>query len=314
MVKKIYFSIVVPVFNEKKNLELLTSRLMEVSRDIGKSFEIIFIDDGSNDGSSVILEKIHNRSKRVKVIQFRRNFGKTPALMAGFELAKGDIILTMDADLQNDPNDIPRFIKKIEEGYDVVNGWRSKRIDPFSKTFPSKIYNWLARLVTDIEMHDFNCGFKAFKKEVLKNFNLYGEMHRYIPVFLAAQGYKLAEIKVLHHPRKFGKSKYGFLRILKGFLDLLYVKFWLDFSTRPIHFLGGVGFILYFLAAIIFIEQIIKAIIIKVFFVGPLLTLAVLLVTTGTLCILFGFLAEIQIRTYYTQSKDKTFAIKNILK
>ncbi len=304
-------SIIIPVYNEEKNIQLLYS---QIKKAIKQNHEIIFIDDGSTDNSFNILKKLHKKDSSIKIIQFRKNFGKTPALMAGFELAKGNIIITMDADLQNDPQDISRFLEKIKQGYDVVSGFRYKRKDSILKKIPSKFYNWLARKLTKVNLHDFNCGFKAYRKEVLKNLNLYGEMHRYIPIFTELQGYKTTEIKIIHHKRKFGKSKYGFFRLLKGFLDLLYVKFWLDYSTRPIHFFGGIGILQYFLAIIILIEQIIKAYIIKAFHLGPLLMLAVLFIITGTLCILFGFLGEIQIRTYYENSKTKTYTIKKILK
>lgn len=312
MNKKTRYSLVIPAYNEEGSLEPLCQQLKSILKSL--NWEVVFVDDGSTDRSFSILEKLYSKDKRIKVIQFRKNFGKAPALAAGFEMAKGDVIITMDADLQNDPMDIPKFAKKIDEGFDVVNGWRSQRDDPLSKTLPSKIYNRLAQTITGIKLHDSNCGFKAFKKDVLEDIDLYGEMHRYIPIFLAAKGYKLAEIKIRHHPRKYGKSKYGFFRLLKGFLDLLYVKFWLDFSTRPIHFLGGIGIMQYILALAIFVQQIIKAYKIKYFNVGPVLSLGILFVTTGTLCILFGFLAEIQIRTYYAKSKTKTFAIKKILK
>jgi glycosyltransferase involved in cell wall biosynthesis len=313
--KGVDLSVVIPVFNEEESLPRLYLELDNVLKRLKTGYEIIFVDDGSVDGSTKILEKFHCfDDKRVKVVQFRKNFGKTPALMAGFELAQGGIIMTMDGDLQNDPLDIPKFLKKIGEGFDVVVGWRYRRKDPVSKLLPSKVGNWLFQIATKMEMHDFNCGFKAFRREVLRNVRLYGEMHRYIPIFLAAKGFKVTEIRIRHHERKFGKSKYGFIRMVKGFLDLLYVKFWLDFSTRPIHFLGGIGLLQYLLALVIFIEQVVKAYMIRYFSVGPLLALAVMLTTTGTLCILFGFLAEIQIRTYYENSKSKTYAIKKILK
>lgn len=304
-------SIIIPAYNEEKNIPLLYA---QIKKTVKQNHEIIFIDDGSTDSTFKEISKLNKKDKSVKAVQFRKNFGKTPALMAGFELAKGDIIITMDADLQDDPQNIQRFLEKMNQGYDVVGGWRYRRKDSFIKKLPSKLYNFLARKLTGVKLHDFNCGFKAYKKEVLKDISLYGEMHRYIPVFTAAQGYKVTETKVIHHERKYGKSKYGFWRLLKGFLDLLYVKFWLDYSTRPIHFFGGLGVLQYIVATLIFIEQIIKAYLIKALYLGPLLILGVLFTITGTLCILFGFLAEIQIRTYYSQSKNKTYAIKRILK
>ncbi|KKT74724.1 MAG: Glycosyl transferase family 2 [Candidatus Nomurabacteria bacterium GW2011_GWA1_46_11] len=311
--KAVAYSIIVPVYNEQENIEPLTHQLTEVLTKTGKTYEIIFIDDGSTDNSFAILQKLHRRYQTVKVIRFRRNFSKTPALMAGFNWARGKVIVTMDGDLQNDPKDLPRFFAKIKEGYDLVIGWRRQRDDPISKTIPTIIYNILTRWVSKTHLHDSNCGFKAFRSEVLRDIDLYGEMHRYIPAFLGAQGYKIAEIKVIHHKRRFGKSKYGFFRMLWGVSDLLYVQFWLDYSTKPIHFLGSIGLIQYGLAGLIIIEQIIKAVIDRALTLGPLLMLAVLFTVTGTLCILFGFLAEIQIRTFFTGSKTKTYSVKQTL-
>ena len=194
-------SVVISLFNEGVNLNSFYSLLKPVMEKFNEEYELIFVDDGSTDNSFSILENFHNNDKTVKIIQFRRNFGKSAALSAGFKYAKGKIVITMDADLQDDPREIPNFIKKLDEGYDIVSGWRFKRKDPFSKTFPSKLFNYLTSILTRIKIHDFNCGFKVYKKEVIGDINIYGELHRYIPVLAHWKGYKIGEIKVKHHPR-----------------------------------------------------------------------------------------------------------------
>ena len=308
-------SVVIPVFNEEKNLELLYNELMEVLRKLGVKYEIIFVDDGSTDSSFDILEKIFQKDKHAKVIKFRKNFGQTAALNAGFQAAKNDIIISIDADLQNNPDDIPALLKKIEEGHDVVSGWRYKREDSFfSKKLPSAFSNWLARKLTGLDIHDSGCTLKAYKREALKNITLYGEMHRYIPAILNSRGYKIAEVKVEHRQRKFGKTKYNFTRLLKGLLDLIYIKFWSGYSTKPLHFFGLIGFFQYFLAILILAEQISMMLLVwKTLVVGPLLLLAVVFFITGTLFVMFGFLGEILVRTYYAGSAESPHSIEKVL-
>jgi glycosyltransferase involved in cell wall biosynthesis len=236
-------SIVIPIKDEEASLPLLHERIMAVlQKESISSYEIIYIDDGSTDRSWTIIETLANKyPANVKAIKFRKNFGKAYALTGGFSEASGQVILTMDADLQDDPEEIPYFLKKIYEGYDLVSGWKEKRNDPLSKTFPSKIFNKVTAYLSGLKLHDFNCGFKAYKKEVLDHIQIYGELHRYIPVLANDLGYKVVEIPVKHHPREHGVTKYGLERYSRGFLDLLTVLMITRFLQRPGHFFGGLG-------------------------------------------------------------------------
>jgi len=304
-------SVVVPIFNERDNIPLLYEKLCDV---IGEEDEIIFVDDGSNDGSYEMIKELHSSDKRVKCIRFSRNFGKTAALMAGFEEAKGEAIITMDGDLQNDPEDIPKILEMLKE-YDAVSGWRYDRKDPFlSKKLPSLISNKISRWLTGLKLHDFNCGLKAYRKECLADLELYGDMHRYIPAVLAWKGYKIGEVKVKHYPRKHGKSKYGFTRLFRGLFDLINFKFWAGYSTRPLHFFGGVGGIMFLLGFI----SALYLVILKYFYGEklsnrPLLWLAILLMIMGFQLFMTGFLAEIMIRNYYSYPGKKMYVIKEKL-
>lgn len=305
-------SVVVPLYNEEENIEQLYLELKSVLNKIN-SYEILFIDDGSTDSTFKKLEKIYKKDRRVKIIKFRKNFGQTAGLEEGIKKSKGDIIITMDGDLQNDPKDIPKMLAKINEGYDIVSGWRKNRKDRIGKKVTSKIQNWLIRKLTGAKIHDSGCTLKAYRREVFNNINLYGQMHRYVPSILASHGYKIFEIVVNHRERKKGKSKYGLVRVFNGFLDLLYVKFWSSYATRPIHFFGGLGILQYIIAIFLIIQQIIKAIMIQLFSVGPVLLLALILLVTGTLFILFGLLTEIQIRTYFESVKITYYDVEKIL-
>jgi glycosyltransferase involved in cell wall biosynthesis len=236
-------SIIVPLYNEEGSLEILHGRLTEVIEPITKNYEIIFVDDGSTDTSLSILNRLRDEDNEIKIIRFRKNLGKSAALYVGFGKATGDIVITMDADLQDDPDDIPKFVKKIREGFDLVAGWRNLRRDPFSKTFPSKIFNVVTSIVTGIEIHDFNCGFKAYKKTIIKkivrkkgmkNIILYGELHRYFPALIARQGYNITEVSVKHWPRVHGESKYGMKRFFWGLWGLCAVMY-SDLHLKFIH-------------------------------------------------------------------------------
>lgn len=240
-------SVVIPLLNEQETLFELVRRI-DASCD-GELGEIVFIDDGSTDGSWQAIEKLAEARGSVRALRFRRNFGKAAALAAGFAEATGKIIITMDADLQDDPKEIPRMVAKLGEGYDVVSGWKQHRFDPWHKRWPSLVFNAILRYFSKIPLHDFNCGFKAYRREVLEEIDLYGEMHRFVPVLAAARGFKVAEISVEHHPREFGSSKYGWSRIPKGFLDLATVVFLTRFRYRPQHLLGGLGGALFFVGA-----------------------------------------------------------------
>ena len=242
--KGIYLSIVLPVYNEEENITLQYEKIIETVDQLKKSYEIIFVDDGSRDRSFEILERIAKKNKRVKVVQFRRNFGQTAAMAAGIDHSVGEVIVFMDSDLQNEPADIAHLLEKIEEGYDVVSGWRYERKDRlFSRKIPSKIANKLISKVTGVPLHDLGCSLKAYRADVLRKINLYGEMHRFIPIHTSWVGAKIIEIPVGHHPRQYGKSKYGIIRTFKVMLDLMTVKFLGSFATKPIYLYGGIGFV-----------------------------------------------------------------------
>lgn len=234
-------SVVIPLKDEAETLEELYAQIRSVLEGSGRSFEVIFVDDGSTDGSMEIIEKLHRADGRVLAIEFERNYGKAAAWSAGFAQATGGIVITMDADLQDDPKEIPRFIEEIEAGYDLVSGWKKKRFDPLSKTLPSKLFNKVTALATGVQLHDFSCGFKAFRKEVLERMEIHGDLHRFIAALASWKGFRIGEIVVEHHPRKHGKSKYGWERLPRGFFDLITVLLTVKYGMRPVHALGWLG-------------------------------------------------------------------------
>ncbi|HET8906608.1 MAG TPA: glycosyltransferase family 2 protein [Ktedonobacterales bacterium] len=236
-------SVVVPVFNEEQSLRPLYDALTAALDGLGQSYEILFVDDGSRDGSFDTLKALHTEDQRVRVIRFRRNFGKTPALVAGFSHAQGKIVFTMDADLQDDPAEMGRFLEKLDEGYDLVSGWKYPRHDPITKTWPSFFFNRMVSASTGVRLHDINCGFKAYRREVLDDVKLYGELHRFIPVLAHQRGFRVTEVKVRHHKRKYGRSKYGARRFLRGFLDLVMVVFLMQYLQTPLRLFGTIGLI-----------------------------------------------------------------------
>ncbi len=288
------YSVVVPVYNEAESLTPLYEELVSVFEEMGGSFEIIFVNDGSRDTSQHIIDELYSKDKKhVKAIQLRNNFGKAAALQAGFQMASGDIVITLDADLQDDPKEIPMFVKKFEEGYDMVSGWKQERKDSLIKNVTSKFFNAVTNKISKVKLHDFNCGFKAYKLEVVKGLNLYGELHRYIPVIVASQGYAVAEIPVQHRKRVFGKTKYGTLRFIHGFLDLITVLFITRFRARPLHLFGYVGLIFFSLGFAFGIY------LVGVKFIGhksigdrPLLILATMLMIMGVQIGVTGILSE----------------------
>jgi len=308
-------SVVIPVFNEEESIKLLHTQLKQVLDELGKSYEIIFVDDGSTDGSHNSLDEICQQDRNVKAVVFRRNFGQSAAISAGFDYAKGDVIVTLDADLQNDPKDIPQLINKIEEGFDVVSGWRVERKDPsLGRRLPSYISNWFISLFTGVKLHDYGCSLKAYKKEVAKEIKLYGEMHRFIPALASWVGATLCEVKVRHHPRKYGKSKYDFSRINRGLLDLLTVKFLLSFATRPIQIFGKFGLISIFLGFICGIILVVMKFIYGVDMTGnPFLYLSILFLLVGGQFISIGLLGEIISRTYHESQNKSIYFVKEIL-
>ena len=234
-------SVVIPLFNERESLRELYLRLRKVLEEMGRSWEMIFVDDGSTDGSFLELEAIHREDPRVRAFRFRRNYGKAAALDMGFREARGEIIVTMDADLQDLPEEVPKLVAKLEEGYDLVSGWKRHRKDPISKRLPSKVFNWTISKLTGLPLHDINCGLKAYRREVVRDLSVYGHLHRFLPVFASRQGYRVGEVEVAHHPRRYGRSKYGPGRFVHGFLDLMTVLMLTKYLTRPLHLFGGAG-------------------------------------------------------------------------
>ncbi len=312
----IYLSIVIPVYNERENLTPLYREINESLEDFEKKYEIIFVDDGSEDGSFSLLKEIHEKDPKVKIIRLRRNFGQTAALSAGFDYAKGKIIVTLDGDLQNDPHDIPSLIKKLEEGYDIVSGWRYKRRDNFfTRRLPSRIANWLISLITNVKLHDYGCTLKAFRKEVIKSIRLYGEMHRFIPAIASSIGVKISEVKVNHRSRKAGKSKYGISRTIRVVLDLITVKFLLSYSTRPLQVFGLIGLLSGLIGTAIGLYLSYQRLILKTTGLTnrPLLLLAILLIFIGVQFITMGLLAEMISRTYHESVNKKIYTVREII-
>lgn len=305
------YSIVIPVYHEEGNLKRLHQALSPVLAALPGESEIIFVDDGSRDGSFAELSKIAQSDKSVKLIRFSRNFGQTAAMAAGFEAATGDVIFPMDADMQNDPRDIPRLLAKLDEGHDVVSGWRKDRKDAsISRKLPSKIANGLIGYVTGVKINDYGCTLKAYRSHVLDDIRLYGEMHRFIPAYAAWNGARVTELPVTHHPRTVGKSKYGIARTIKVILDLLVVKFLTTYMARPIHFFGLIGFLCLFLG----VASGALAVVLRLFYaisfiVTPLPLLTVFLTLLGVQFILMGLIAEILIRTYYESQGKPLFRI-----
>ncbi|MBT3721621.1 glycosyltransferase family 2 protein [archaeon] len=306
-------SIVIPAYNEKENIVELYKRLSAVLKQLKKTYEIIFVDDGSSDGTFVELDKISKTDKNVKVIKFRKNFGQTAAWSAGFDSSKGDLIITMDSDLQNDPKDIPKLLKKISEGYDVVSGWRHKRKDKFFKKFFSLFSRFLRKKLIKDQIHDSGCSLKVYKKEAIKELELHGEMHRYIVELLALKGYKIGEVKVKHYPRLKGKTKYNLIRLPKGFLDLILVAFWQRYSARPLHLFGGIGLLSTFFGVLIGIYLVYIKFKFGVAIANrPLLLLCVLFIVLGVQFIIFGIITDILTKIYYSDKKN--YSIEKILR
>ncbi len=308
-------SIVIPLYNEEENVELLYEQLKATLNELGREYEIIIVDDGSTDRSFDVLKRLHEDDKRLKVIRFRRNFGQTAAFAAGFDRSQGQVVITLDADLQNDPADIPLLLEKIEEGYDVVSGWRLHRQDPFlTRRLPSIIANRLISHVTGVHLHDYGCSLKAYRREVVKNVQLYGELHRFIPAIASWMGISVAEVPVRHRPRRFGKSKYGLSRTSKVLLDLLTVRFLLSYSTRPIHIFGGMGLISFAVGIglggyLTFVKFVLG----QNIGTRPLLLLAILLMVLGVQLISIGLLGEMVVRIYYEALGKPIYAVREVL-
>jgi glycosyltransferase involved in cell wall biosynthesis len=305
-------SVVIPVFNEEENIEVLYDKLLDSVTELGRTFEIIFVDDGSTDRSFEKLERLAQQNKQIKVIKFVRNFGQTAALAAGIDHAAGQIIVPMDADLQNDPADIKLLLSKLDEGYDVVSGWRKNRQDPlFTRLIPSYIANKIISYISGVKLHDYGCSLKAYRHDVVKSIRLYGEMHRFVPIYATWEGAKVAEIPVNHQARKFGQSKYGLSRTFKVTLDLITVKFMSTYFTKPIYVFGTAGITSIALSILAFIWMLIlKYFYATTFIQTPLPLLAAMLFILGVQFVLMGLLAEILMRTYYESQGKTTYAIK----
>jgi glycosyltransferase involved in cell wall biosynthesis len=286
-------SIVIPVMNEEGNLRELHHRLTAVLERIGLPYEIIFIDDGSKDGTWPLIRSLCEADQHVIALRHRRNFGKAQALANGFAVAQGDVVITMDGDLQDDPDELPRFLAKLDEGYDLVSGWKQRRQDPLGKTAPSKLFNWTVRRVSGVPLHDFNCGFKAYRHEVTRAIRLYGELHRFTPVLADAEGFRVTEIPVKHHPRTWGASKYGYKRLVKGFLDLLTVIFLTNYRQRPMHLFGMPGLLALAIGVVLGMYLTFERLVLdERIGTRPLLMLSVLLVVIGAQFFGLGLLGE----------------------
>jgi len=307
-------SIVIPVYNEEENIQILHEKLKKVLDPLDKEYEILFIDDGSTDKTLSILEEIQARDRSVLVLSLRRNFGQTAAFAAGFDFARGDVIVTMDGDLQNDPADIPKLLELIKDN-DLVSGWRKKRKDPFlTRRLPSKIANWLISNVTGVKLHDYGCSLKAYRRDVIKNLKLYGEMHRFIPAVASWYGVRLAEVETVHYPRLRGHSKYGISRTLKVVLDLITVKFLQSFSTKPIQFFGPIGVLSGILGFLVSVYLTIDKLLYGRDIGGrPLLLLGALLIIVGIQLIGMGLLGEMIVRVYHESQRKPIYVIKKIL-
>jgi glycosyltransferase involved in cell wall biosynthesis len=312
-------SIVLPVYNEAENIPRLYAELVPVLEATGRSFEIIAVDDGSRDDSFSQLKSLRANDDRLRVIRFRRNFGQTAAFAAGFDRARGDVVITMDADLQNDPADIPKLLAKIDEGYDVVSGWRQDRWKEgissfFTRRVPSAMANWLISRVTGVYLHDYGCALKTYRREVTREVRLYGDLHRFIPAIASYFGVDIAEVPVNYRPRQFGQSKYGMGRTVRVLLDLLTVRFLLSYSTRPIHIFGFLGLLSIALGVGIGVYlTVIKFLYSAALAERPLLLFGILLVMVGVQLVTMGLLGEMVVRTYYESQEKPIYAVREEL-
>ncbi len=309
-------SIIIPVYNESENLPLLHKAIINSMSELGMPWQLIYVDDGSTDNSADVLNQLScSDPAHCCVVVLRRNFGQTAAIAAGIDHSDGDVIVLMDADLQNDPADIPMMMEKINEGYDVVSGWRINRQDTFlTRTLPSRIANGLISSVTGVYLHDYGCTLKAYRREVITGFRLYGEMHRFIPAYANSVGAKMIEVKVQHHARKYGKAKYGLMRTFKVILDLLTVKFLISYANKPIYLFGGAGMILIVPSIIALLFLFVR----RIWFQIPVLTSPIFQASTmfmilGFQSILMGFIAELLARTYHESQQKPTYTVRRVI-
>ena len=311
----IQYSIVVPFFNEQENIPPLYMKLTEVMDGIGEPFELVFVDDGSKDNTFKVLSDIYEHDGRVNLVRLRRNFGQTAALKAGFDFARGEVIISMDGDLQHDPDEIPRFLEKIEEGYDLVSGWRHQRKDHWlMRQIPSRIANWMMAKLSGIELHDFGTTFKAYRAEVLKDINLYGELHRFIPALASFYGARIAEVPIRNTPRVSGDSHYGLGRTFNVMFDILTIKFLLKYFTRPMHFFGRLGLAAFTLGFVILGSVSVPKLWGEAIMVnhGPLVILGALLLLSGLMMFSTGLLGEVLMRTYFESQGRRIYAVREV--
>ncbi|HEX2867265.1 MAG TPA: glycosyltransferase [Ignavibacteriales bacterium] len=301
-------SIVVPLYNEEESLRPLANEIKKAMRLISAEYEVIFVDDGSTDKSLAVLKEISRIDPKYKYISFRKNYGKSAALQMGFKQVTGDVVITMDADLQDDPNEIPNLVGKLEEGYDLVSGWKKQRFDPFIKRHSSKFFNYVTGLMSGIKIHDFNCGLKAYRRDVVKNLNVYGELHRYMPVLSAWQGFTVAEIPVKHHPRRYGKTKFGISRFFKGFIDLLTVMFTTRYIKRPMHLFGFLGAIAFLIGFVVNGYLSVEWMLGHSLSNRPLLFFGMLLIIVGVQFFSVGLLGEMIV---HSMMNDREYSIKD---
>src|SRR4051812_40900415 len=304
-------SVVIPLFNEEENVQALLDELFSALARLGRTHEVICVDDGSRDGTFSALSRLAAQRPELRVIRFRLNFGQTAAMSAGIEAARGDVIVPMDGDLQNDPGDIGKLLQKLDEGYDVVSGWRKERMDEeFGRKLPSRLANRLISAMSGVRLHDYGCSLKAYRRDVLRDVKLYGEMHRFIPIYASWQGARVTEMVVNHRARRAGKSKYGLSRTLKVVLDLMVVKFLASYATKPIHVFGGFGLLSWLGAALAFALAVyFKLTGQKDFVETPLPLLAVTFTLVGFLSVLMGLLAELVVRTYYESQNKRPYLV-----
>jgi glycosyltransferase involved in cell wall biosynthesis len=298
-------TVIIPTYNEEGSLEELYGRLTTMLEGSASAHELIFVDDGSTDSSLQIIRKLRESDRRVKIISFSRNYGKSPALDEGFKAAKGEIIVTIDADLQDNPDEIPAMIAKLDEGYDLISGWKRDRQDPVTKTWPSKLFNFTTSVVSGIKLHDFNCGLKVYRREVVKRVHIYGELHRFIPVLAGWEGFRIGEMKVSHFERQYGRSKYGASRLLNGMFDLMTVMFITRRSTTPLHFFGRIAFVFFAVGGLIsfyFLAQWIMGMGLRV---RPLMVLGLIMIVISIQIGSIGLLAEM-----FSSTLDRTFSFR----
>ena len=309
-------SLVIPVYNEQENLPLLFDAVYKTMNIINQSWEMILVDDGSRDNSLAVLKEYAEKDpQHTRVISFRRNFGQTAAIAAGLDYSQGEIIILLDADMQNDPADIPMMLAKLDEGYDLVSGWRKDRKDnAVTRNFPSMLANGLISRVTGVHLHDYGCTLKVYRRDVLEGFRLYGEMHRFIPVFANSVGANIIEVPVRHHPRKFGKTKYGLERTAKVILDLFTVKFLISYASKPIYLFGGTGGLLMVISAVTMTYLFVRRLFFLVSVTGsPLLQVSVMLFILGFQSMLMGLIAELLVRTYHESQRKPTYTVRTTI-